>query len=122
MKDMKSEHVTTVDQLKQTSKSKAKEIDDLKTNIDQHLTVISNLGTQLSKEKETGASRAGDVEKLNLNCQKLKSLIDDQMVIAEKQRAKVIAAQQEEQNLQKDVQTLQKKIAEMEKAEKLQNF
>ena len=44
MKDMKSEHVTTVDQLKQTSKSKAKEIDDLKNNIDKHLTVISDLG------------------------------------------------------------------------------
>jgi uncharacterized protein with ATP-grasp and redox domains len=52
----------------------------------------------------------------------LKNLIDDQMLIAEKQRDKLIASQQEEQRLSKEVAGLSAKMVEMEKTEKLQSF
>jgi hypothetical protein len=44
------------------------------------------------------------------------------MVIAEKQRDKLLAAKEEEANLQKDIQTLSDRVADMDKKEKLQSF
>lgn len=61
--------------------------------MESHGKQIDELVTQLSKEKTEGLSKAADLEKFQSNCLRLKSLIDDQMVIAEKQREKLIVSQ-----------------------------
>ena len=136
MQVLHTEHADKVTQLQHDTVTKVKEINDLKSSLDTHGKQIVDLKAdleshgkqiddlldQLAKEKTLGATKAQELEKFQTNCQRLKSLIDDQMIIAEKQREKLIASQQEEQRLTKEVSALSAKMVEMEKTEKLQNF
>ena len=53
-----------------------------------------------------------ELERQKIDNLKLKNIIDDQMVIAEKQRDKLLAAKEEETNLQRDISTLHRSLME----------
>jgi hypothetical protein len=53
-----------------------------------------------------------ELERQKIDNLKLKNIIDDQMVIAEKQRDKLLAAKEEEVNLQRDISTLHRSLME----------
>lgn len=72
--------------------------------------------------KSENERKEKELEKVYDDNSRLKTIIDDQMVIAERQREKLIAAREEEMNLQKDLQTLHKSLMEAENQQRLSQF
>ena len=57
------------------------------------------LESQLRMEKEYSGSRQAEIEQGRQQIQKFKVALEDQLVIAEKQREKIIRAKEDEANL-----------------------
>jgi hypothetical protein len=66
--------------------------------------------------------RKEELERAKVDNLKLKNIVDDQMVIAERQREKLILAKEEEANLQKDISTLHKNLMDSQEQLRLQTF